>query len=85
MSAEAAADRLRRHMTYRTLQDGRAIAATTVDYDWWVLDEDRLRAECAANGLSVRTAGDRGTAGDPVGDLYVLTPIGGAGPASGGT
>ncbi|MEU6408093.1 ferredoxin [Microbispora sp. NPDC046933] len=55
------------HMTYRTFQDGHLTEETAVEYAWWVLGEDRLRAELGEHGLRL----------DPTGPaelgMYVIT------------
>ncbi|MGR6919600.1 class I SAM-dependent methyltransferase [[Actinomadura] parvosata] len=50
--AEAAGpDRITWHMTYRTYQDGRLTHELGTHYDWWVLDERRLKEELGRHGL----------------------------------
>ncbi|ONK09542.1 class I SAM-dependent methyltransferase [Streptomyces sp. MP131-18] len=46
------------HMAYETLHQGRVVARVDVDYDWWVVTDEELRAEWAACALSSRTLGD---------------------------
>jgi SAM-dependent methyltransferase len=56
-------DRVRWHMTYKTLRDDRVVSETAVDYDWWVMSDEQLLAECAAHGLTARRrAGDGASA-----------------------
>ncbi|MGK5530440.1 class I SAM-dependent methyltransferase [Streptomyces sp. URMC 129] len=54
----AGEDCLTWHMTYTTLRDGRCVSSIRVDYHWWVVTEEELRAEWAAHGLRARTAGE---------------------------
>ncbi|AOS63693.1 Methyltransferase domain [Actinoalloteichus hymeniacidonis] len=44
-------------MTYRVYHDEEIQAEHRVHYDWWVLDEDTLRAEVAARGLRTARTG----------------------------
>ncbi|MDT0344006.1 class I SAM-dependent methyltransferase [Streptomyces litchfieldiae] len=53
----AGEDRILWHMTYKTLQGGRCVAEVAVDYDWWVVTDERLRAEWSAHGPTARVAG----------------------------
>jgi hypothetical protein len=53
----AGPDRLTWHMTYRTYQDGRLVAELAVSYDWWLLGQERLRAEVDELGLSLDNIG----------------------------
>ncbi|MBB6551657.1 class I SAM-dependent methyltransferase [Nonomuraea rubra] len=39
------------HMTYRTYQDDRPAGELETRYDWWVLDERRLKEELGPHGL----------------------------------
>ncbi|SOD62777.1 Methyltransferase domain-containing protein [Streptomyces zhaozhouensis] len=57
--AEPAGDqRVLWHMTYETLHQGRVVARVEVEYDWWVVTDEELRAEWAACDLVPRTLGD---------------------------
>ncbi|MDP4511315.1 class I SAM-dependent methyltransferase [Nonomuraea turcica] len=47
----AGPDRLTWHMTYRTYHDDRLVGEVQVDYDWWVLDGQRLKEELSEHGL----------------------------------
>ncbi|RVX41386.1 methyltransferase family protein [Nonomuraea polychroma] len=50
-------DRLTWHMTYRTYHDDRLVDELEVDYDWWVLDGQRLKEEVNEHGLVVSRTG----------------------------
>ncbi|WP_188190329.1 class I SAM-dependent methyltransferase [Nonomuraea sp. SYSU D8015] len=45
------------HMTYRVVQDGEPPEEVEVDYAWWVLGADRLKAELADHGLQAAPTG----------------------------
>ncbi|GAA4913196.1 hypothetical protein GCM10023334_012960 [Nonomuraea thailandensis] len=47
----AGPDRIVWHMTYRTYQDDRLADELKTHYDWWVLDERRLKEEVGRHGL----------------------------------
>jgi hypothetical protein len=44
-------------MTYEVYESGERVWSADVDYDWWVLDEDGLRAEAARHGLDAVPTG----------------------------
>ncbi|MER7506155.1 class I SAM-dependent methyltransferase [Nonomuraea pusilla] len=44
-------------MTYRVFQDGEPAEEVEVEYPWWVLGHDGLRAELAEHGLRLRPTG----------------------------
>ncbi|GAA5037249.1 SAM-dependent methyltransferase [Thermocatellispora tengchongensis] len=45
------------HMTYRVYQDEELVQEVQVDYDWWVLGEERLKEELALRDLTASPAG----------------------------
>jgi SAM-dependent methyltransferase len=53
----AGPDRITWHMTYRTYQDDRLTGVLEARYDWWVLDERRLKEELGRHGLVHRRTG----------------------------
>lgn len=53
----AGPDRLAWRMTYRAFQDGEPAEEVEVEYAWWVLDPDRLKAELAEHGLHAAPTG----------------------------
>lgn len=48
------------HMTYRVFQDGEPAEEVEVEYAWWVLGHEGLRAELAEHGLHVSPTGPDG-------------------------
>lgn len=44
-------------MRYRVLENGVLVGERSVDYRWWILTEDGLRAETAEFGFTVRPVG----------------------------
>jgi SAM-dependent methyltransferase len=55
------------HMRYRVLDDGEPVSERAVDYRWWIVTEDDLRAETAEFGLTVRMVGPTAA------NLYAMT------------
>ncbi|MFI7637382.1 class I SAM-dependent methyltransferase [Nonomuraea sp. NPDC049400] len=45
------------HMTYRVFQDGEPAEEVEVEYTWWVLGHDGLKAELAEHGLHISPSG----------------------------
>ncbi len=66
----AGAEAVMWHMRYRTLEGGVVVAERVVDYRWWVLSEDQLRAELADHGLVSHVVGPAEMA------LYMITAAG---------
>ncbi|MFC7329776.1 class I SAM-dependent methyltransferase [Marinactinospora rubrisoli] len=60
--------RLTWRMTYRVLDGARTVSEAVVEYDWWLLTEDGLRAETAAHGLAAEPHGPRETG------CYIVRP-----------
>ncbi len=61
------ADAVTWHMRYRVLENGAPVGERAVDYRWWIVTEDDLRAETAEFGFTVRPIGPTATS------LYTMT------------
>lgn len=55
------------HMCYRVLENGVLVGERSVDYRWWIVTEDDLRAETAEFGFTVRPVGPTAAS------LYMMT------------
>jgi Methyltransferase domain len=55
--AEPHADSVTWHLRYRVLEGGALVDERAVDYLWWNITEDDLRAEVAEHGLTARSVG----------------------------
>lgn len=64
----AGPDRITWHMTYEVYEGTARVSHVDVDYDWWVLDEQGLRSEAAAHGLTVHAHGP------PDAGFFLLSP-----------
>lgn len=61
------ADAVTWHMRYRVLEDGAPVGERAVDYRWWIVTEDDLRAETAEFGFTVHPVGPAAAS------LYTMT------------
>lgn len=44
-------------MRYRVIEDGVPVGERAIDYRWWIVTEDDLRAEAAEFGFTVHPVG----------------------------